>query len=152
MMRIIEATEKHLPGVLEIMREAISPSWTHAALLSEIKKNDSFFLIAVEDTTEPSPCVKGFAVMRQVDDSGELLQIAVEKMARGSGIGNLLMDAVLTYAKNNKFCSVFLEVRKSNEAAVRLYEKHGFESMRIRKDYYDSPVEDAVVMVKQVLH
>jgi len=153
MISLVTATEKNLPQVLEIFQEAISPSWTHKALLSEISKGDSHFIVAVDeskgcDATGFPLIVVGFAVLRQVGDDGELLQIAVEKSSRGRGVGDLLIDSVLDYAAENAFNSVFLEVRCSNTAAVSLYKKHGFESVRIRKDYYNSPVEDALVMVK----
>ena len=165
MIRVAQATENDLPQVLEIMREAISPVWTSKALLSEIHKGDSHFIVAVDEAIvdacavvgeadEPTPCVTavvGFAVIRQVGTDGELLQIAVDKSARGRGVGDLLMGASLDYAKDNALDSVFLEVRGSNTAAVGLYEKHGFKPVRTRKDYYDSPVEDALVMTRGIV-
>ena len=178
MVIISPATEDDIQGILEIEQDSFSPAWTHGALLSEIYKEDSYFAVAVEgcispavadstppavaDSTPPaitdsmppavdtaiSPAIVGFAVLRQVGDDGELLQIAVDKCARGRGVGDLLMNAALEYARNNALCSIFLEVRRGNIAAVGLYKKHGFNSVRIRKNYYSDPVEDAVVMVK----
>jgi len=144
------------------MKESVSPVWTSSALLHEMQKGDSLFIVAVADGNEtgnsslcaqdrePSPVLLGFAVFRQVGDDGELLQIAVDKSARRKGVGGLLLRAALDYAGDNMLKSVFLEVRESNEAAVRLYKKHGFSLLRVRKDYYDSPSEDALVM-KRVL-
>jgi ribosomal-protein-alanine N-acetyltransferase len=86
--------------------------------------------------------------MRQVGDDGELLKIVVDKIERGNGIGDLLMEAVLDYTEEKGFKAVFLEVRIGNIAATRLYEKHGFKSVRIRKDYYNAPFEDALIMVR----
>jgi len=153
------ATEEDISQILEIEQEAMMPPWTHGALLSEIYKEDSYFAVAVEDTADLSffvekaenlsPCfIKGFAILRQVGDDGELLKIAVEKASRGCGVGGLLMSAVLGHAAGKKYTSVFLEVRKSNTDALRLYEKHGFKEVRIRKDYYIDPIEDAVIMVR----
>jgi len=152
MISIITANKKNLPQILDIFQEAISPSWTHDALTYEIDKGDSYFIVAVKesdccDVAKSTPYVVGFAVLRQVGDDGELLQIAVKKSSRGCGVGDILMDSVLDYAAENTYKSVFLEVRCSNTAAVRLYEKHGFRSVRIRKNYYDNPIEDAMVMV-----
>jgi len=151
MTLITPATEEDISKIIEIEREAISPPWTHGALLSEIYKDDSFFIIAVDDTGEPSPCVAGFAIIRQVGDDGELLQIAVDKNQRRLGVGDLLMEAVVAYAWKNTCNSIFLEVRRGNKPAVSLYEKHGFKSVRIRRDYYSDPVEDALVMTKPLL-
>jgi len=68
--------------VFEIERDAMSPAWSSKSLLDELSRGDSFFIVAVDDTTEPSPCVLGFAVFRQVGDDGELLKIAVDKPTR----------------------------------------------------------------------
>jgi len=146
MVSIIPATENDIQRILEIEQEAISPPWTHGALLSEMYKKDSYFIVAVDERL--SPAIVGFAILRCVGDDGELLQIAVDKAQRRGGVGDLLMIAALEYARENALNSVFLEVRRGNTAAVGLYKKHGFNSVRIRKDYYSDPVEDASVMVK----
>ena len=57
-------------------------------------------------------------------------------------------DAVISHMVENDLLSLFLEVRKSNLAAVNLYKKHGFINVRVRKDYYNDPVEDAIVMTR----
>ena len=146
MVDIIPATENDIQRILEIEQEAISPPWTHGALLGEMYKQDSYFVVAVDERL--SPAVVGFAILRCVGDDGELLQIAVDKAQKRGGVGDLLIMAALEYARENALNSVFLEVRRGNTAAVGLYKKHGFSSVRIRKDYYSDPVEDASVMVK----
>ena len=145
MIQIRDATEADIPQILEIEQEAISPPWMHSTLLREIYNEDALFIVAAD---ECSTC--GFAILRQVGDDGELLQIAVCKSKRGGGIGGLLMKYVLGYAAEKTLSSVFLEVRKSNTAAVRLYEEHGFKSIRTRKAYYTDPIEDASVMMKHI--
>ena len=145
-MVVIEpATEDDIPWILELEQEAISPPWTHGALLNEIYRNDSYFAVAVENEEK-----LGFIIMRGMVDCGELLQIAVEKSARRRGVADLLMYAMLDEAGKNAINSVFLEVRKSNSAAISLYKKHGYALVRHRKDYYTNPVEDAMVMSVQV--
>ena len=150
LIRVVPATKSDIPKIFEIEQEAFSPPWTEESLLDELQRDDSCFVVAVDDTGEPSPCVLGFAIFRQVGDDGELLQIAVDKSARQSGVGDLLMATVLDYAAKESFSSVFLEVRSSNTAAVNLYKKHGFTTVRIRKNYYDSPVEDALIMTRVI--
>ena len=154
MIRIAYASVKDLQRILEIMHDAISPIWTSDAFLSEMRKGDSLFLVALDDEIVDietgSPRCMGFAVVRQVGDDGELLQIAVDTKVRRGGIGSLLIEAVLDYAAKNSMQSVFLEVRKSNIAAISLYEKNGFEPVRTRKDYYDNPDEDAMVMKRVI--
>jgi len=166
LIKIVKASEKNIQHVLEIEKEAFSPPWTYDALLEELNKDDSYFIVAINDTAEPSPCAPcdkaeepspcfpcfatGFAILRQVGDDGELLKIAVDKQARGKGIGDLLISAVLETAGNKAFPSVFLEVRSGNTAAIRLYEKHGFKTVRVRKNYYNDPVENAIVMIRRL--
>ena len=162
MFHIDPATEEDIPEILEIEREAFSPPWTHEALSSELCRDDSFFAVArgaadrnqyfVETRNSggraPQP-VLGFVILRRTADDGELLQIAVEKNARRRKVADALMEAALGFAGGCKRGSVFLEVRKSNVAAARLYEKHGFTPTRCRKDYYSDPIEDAVVMIRE---
>jgi len=143
-IRIIAAVEEYLPRILEIERGSIAPPWTHGALLREIYNEDSFFAVA---TGEDENQIIGFIILRRISDEGELLQIAVDPAARRRGAADALMSAAAGYSKENALRSVFLEVRRSNEAATALYSKHGFADVRVRKDYYSSPVEDAVVMV-----
>ena len=145
MVAIVPATEDDIPQILEIEREAISPPWTHGTLLSEIYRDDSYFALAALNEE-----ILGFIIVRSMVDCGELLQIAVEKSKRRRGVADLLMHAVHDYAKKNALNPVFLEVRKSNAAAISLYTKHGYLLVRQRKDYYTEPVEDAMVMSVQI--
>ena len=163
MVRIASATEEIIGQILEIEREAISPPWTHGALLSEMYREDSFFAVAVcefgirnsefgienEGTDEGiSSQLLGFIILRRMGDEGELLQIAVDKSVRRRGVADALMEAALGFSSEHSLKSMFLEVRVSNEAAIALYTKHCFQTVRRRKDYYTNPVEDAVVMAK----
>jgi len=136
------ATEDDIGRVLEIEREAISPPWTHGSLLNEIYNGDSFFALA---GSEP---ITGFLILRRIADEGELFQVAVDKTARRRGVASALMEAAFFWARETGLHSIFLEVRKSNEAAIGLYKKFGFLPVGERKNYYADPVEDAVVMRK----
>jgi len=144
MINIIKATKEHLPEILRIGQELISPSWTYNFLSNEFNNSDSKFLTAINDS------VCGFIIFRHVGDDGEILQVAVDKRMQRSGIGDLLIDAVVNYAREKNLKSIFLEVRKSNTAAEHLYIKHGFKSVRVRNNYYSDPVEDAVVMAVEI--
>ena len=179
MVRISIAAEEDLPQVLEIEQEAISPPWTYGALQNELHREDSFFAAArrksqitnhipsllamtkdggstdlgVQNPDLPAvdESVCGFVIIRRMGDEGELLQIAVDKAARRHGVADVLMESALFYASMNFLKSVFLEVRVSNFAAIELYKKHGFVSVRTRKDYYDDPAEDAMIMEREVI-
>jgi ribosomal-protein-alanine N-acetyltransferase len=147
MIRIIEAREFHLPELVKIENACILPPWSEADLRNEIGRSDGLFALALEngsDTAEGG--VLGFCILRRAGDEAELYQIAVRKEARNRGVADSLMHSAIRYCRENKIGSIYLEVRKSNEAAIRLYRKHGFKNGGCRKNYYSSPVEDAVVM------
>jgi len=164
MIIVADAAEADLPRILEIEREAISPPWTHGALLSELYSEDSFFAVARSErsalsegeiqtyhpvTSQAYYDVMGFVILRRMGNEGELLQIAVDKAARRGGFADSLMKAALGFAEESKLVSIFLEVRQGNGAAIALYKKHGFKPVRTRKGYYSDPTEDALVMKRE---
>ena len=158
------ATEDDIPRILEIERDAISPPWPHGALLSEIYSDDSYFAVWDAGTVPASNSplgrggseadgvvfpVLGFIILRRVADEGELFQIAIDAPHRRQGIADRLMAASLDWAGINNINSIYLEVRKSNEAAITLYTKHEFKQAGLRKEYFTDPVEDAIIMVNE---
>ena len=76
----------------------------------------------------------------------ELYNIAVDIRFRNEGIGSKLLDFIIQHCKNQGAENLFLEVRRSNESARKLYEKKGFIFDSVRKNYYKNPVEDAILM------
>jgi ribosomal-protein-alanine acetyltransferase len=90
------------------------------------------------------PVMVGFLVARHVASEWELENIVVEPTAQRKGLGKRLLDACVMRAKETQSEAVFLEVRESNSAARRLYERAGFEQAGRRKCYYSSPIEDAI--------
>ncbi|GLP98023.1 ribosomal-protein-alanine acetyltransferase [Paraferrimonas sedimenticola] len=94
--------------------------------------------------------LQGYFVSHYVLDEASLLNICVAPNAQGKGLGNQLMQQVIAAAKRRQCASLFLEVRASNLAANKLYLRHGFVELAIRKGYYPgvdgSPREDARVM------
>jgi ribosomal-protein-alanine N-acetyltransferase len=94
---------------------------------------------------ESGPLV-GYALCSSAADEGEILNLAVAEEARGAGIGSALLDACLTRLAGLGAATVYLEVRRSNAAAVAMYRRAGFATVSVRRDYYRTPTEDAVVM------
>jgi len=78
-----------------------------------------------------------------------IVSIAVDPDYQGKGIGNKLLQQALAWLVNSGFKHVFLEVRVDNEVAINLYDKHGFEKVSVRKNYYQDG-SDAFVMVKDL--
>ena len=142
-MIIRKAEKSDLQQILTIEQQSFTLPWTYEAMRHEIDHKYSYFEVAVIDDT-----IVGFYILRLLTGGdAELINIAVNSLYRRKKIADALMSSMLNYAKNSGLQSIYLEVRKSNEAAIMLYRKHGFISLGIRKDYYDKPVEDAVTMV-----
>ena len=92
--------------------------------------------------------LSGFLVARHMPPEWELENIVVAPAVRRIGIGKQLMDALLFQAQETNSDAIFLEVRESNAAARRLYEKLGLRENGRRKAYYSNPTEDAVLYSK----
>jgi len=92
----------------------------------------------------------GYAVLWCILDEAELANIAVDARFRGRGWGRLLLEALLERARERGVKTVYLEVRVSNEGAMRLYLDFGFEKVGVRRDYYTRPREDAVMMARRM--
>ena len=90
--------------------------------------------------------VVGGALVRVVAGEGELLRIAVHPEAQRQGVGSALLGAVLSAVADACPIGVHLEVRAANVAARRLYARHGFVDHGLRRDYYQAPREDAILM------
>lgn len=88
----------------------------------------------------------GYAFCSCVTEEGEILNLAVAPGLRRRGAGRELLDACLGWLADRGALKVFLEVRRSNEAAIAMYGRQGFASIGVRRGYYRKPTEDAVTM------
>ena len=95
--------------------------------------------------------VVGFGGIMIVADEAELLNIAVTEKYRGMNVAADLMDLLIHEAKAKACVRMLLEVRQSNEAAQHLYKKKKFTELGIRRNYYDNPTEDAIIMERKLL-
>ena len=138
--------ERDLPEVVRIEKESFGDPWSAGEFKSVMSVSHAIFLVA-EDSLQR---IGGYVITVAVADESEVLNIAVDPARRGAAIGALLLDAALAEAENRGARSTFLEVRESNEPALRLYRSRGFEEISRRRRYYKSPVEDALVLRRAV--
>lgn len=132
--------EKDLPQVLEIAKQSFTVPWSEKSFKKELFNKNSLLKVA-----EIEGEIVGYVVFRRILDEVELLSVAVSPFFRRKGIATQLIKETLNEIKDSvKEC--FLEVRISNEEAIRLYEKLGFLRIGIRKKYYLLPEEDAIIM------
>lgn len=94
--------------------------------------------------------VLGFCILQPVLDEANLLLMAIDPSQQGQGLGFELLEASIAML-NNDPVQIFLEVRESNIAAIKLYEKTGFHQIDLRRNYYpkaEGGKEHAIIMVK----
>ena len=94
--------------------------------------------------------VAAYAILWCILEEGELANIAVRDDVRGRGLGSALLDRMLGVAEKAGVRNLYLEVRESNEGALRLYSGRGFVEVGVRKAYYERPKEDARVLKKEL--
>lgn len=139
---IVDAAPEHIPQIHGIELECFSMPWSEAILSSQMRDSRHEFIAAVM----PSGDVLGYVGMMYVLDEGYISNVAVKSEYRRSGIGDALITELLRRAGEHKLSFVALEVRASNQSAVNLYAKHGFLTVGTRKNYYERPREDALLM------
>lgn len=133
-----------LPQVLEIERLSFPTPWSERAFRGELTVNSyAHYLVA-----ELGERVVGYGGMWVIVDEAHVTNIAVHPRHRRSGIGRLLLKALLEQAADRGCDRVTLEVRKSNRPAQHLYQSYGFVPRGIRRGYYTDNNEDAIVMWK----
>lgn len=121
-------------------QEIFTQPWSQQGFLNALTGRN-LFLAAEKDS-----CIVGYCGMYCAADEGEIVNVAVKKEARREGIGEKMLLLLLEQAKTAGIHTVLLEVRVSNQAAIHLYEKLGFEICGLRKAFYEFPREDGYLM------
>ena len=114
-------------------------------LAEELDNLLSAFLVALDDNDK----VVGYAGVQIILDEGYITNVAVRPECRRQGIAAKLLQVFLDFATANKLAFLTLEVRASNYDAIALYGSRGFRSVGRRKNYYEHPREDAIIMTKE---
>lgn len=152
-MQIREMTLGDIPFVAEMEARYSGNPWDQNALFTYFLRDDTILLVADENDAEPDdetfdPRVVGFIGLIFMAPESDILDITVLPEKRGRGTGALMMKSMLDAAAKRGVHTTYLEVRTSNEPALRLYRKAGFKETGIRKNYYTDPAEDAITMMR----
>ncbi|MDZ5253116.1 ribosomal protein S18-alanine N-acetyltransferase [Clostridium sp. LIBA-8841] len=139
--KIEPMNSSHIEGVFEVSKLSLTEAWNIESIENELSNKLAKYLVALDENK-----VIGFLGMWVVFGEGDITNIAVHPEYRKQGIGNLLMDNLITLCKENNINSLTLEVRESNLPAQNLYKKHGFKEEGIRKNFYHNPKENAIIM------
>lgn len=141
MIQIRLMTEKDIFQVSEIEKETFSQPWSLEAFRESLNREDTIYIVACEAET-----IVGYCGLWNIVNEGDINNVAVAQNHRGQQIGFQMLTKLIELGNAQNIEAYTLEVRKSNEAAIKLYQKIGFVCEGIRKNFYDSPKEDAIIM------
>lgn len=144
-VKIVPMAAEHLDRLEQLERMCFSHPWSKKMLAEELDNQCAAFLVAVEPETEKAV---GYAGLLVVADEGYITNVAVDPSCRRQGVAAQLLQVFDNFAKGNHLAFLTLEVRPSNAAAIALYEGFGFREVGRRRNYYDLPKEDALILTK----
>ena len=131
--------------VMNIEKVCFSLPWSKDAIASEL-----FNELAYYQCAEKSGKIVGYMGMWKIINECHITNIAVLPEFRNKGIGAMLIEKTIEICKSSEISMMTLEVRVSNEPAIKLYKKFGFIPVGKRLNYYVKPVEDALIMWKKI--
>ena len=137
-----------LEGVLAIEQASFNNPTTRDWYERELERPDVCFIYVLRIPEHP---VAAFCAFWLVAGQAHINNLAVVPELRGRGLGTLLLEAVIAEAADLGATVLTLEVRESNQPALKLYQGAGFKQEGVRKNYYTKPVEDAL-MLSFMLH
>ena len=139
---IEDVQEQQLEQIEQIEKACFSLPWTIDQLRGQLKDTQHEFIAAMDERGR----ILGYVGMMYVLDEGYISNVAVAPEHRRLGIADALISKLMERSACLELSFVTLEVRCSNSAAMALYKKHGFIPVGRRKNYYDFPREDAILM------
>lgn len=144
--RLRKMTLADLPAVMAIEHQAFTNPWSTEMVKKELTQDWSTVLV-LEESSPSGWQLRAFAIFWLVADEVHVLNVATDQVVRRRGFGRKVMDAVLATGRTQKCTLATLEVRRSNEAAIKLYTSLGFRAVGMRPSYYQDNREDAVIMI-----
>lgn len=142
-LKISPMVHSHIDGVALIEKECFSTPWTKDGIESELSNENARFFVA-----EYMGETAGYLGMHIVLDECYIANVAVREKFRRKGIADKLLSVGEEKAKEESCAFISLEVRVSNEKAIALYKKRGYNEVGTRKNFYSDPTENALIMTK----
>lgn len=141
-VRAMEVSD--IAEVAEIERRSFSVPWSDNAFRESLQLSHAIFLVICFGKK-----IAGYGGMYKVFHEGDIINIAVHPDFRGQGMGRRLLEELEREAVRQEIADITLEVRESNKAAIGLYESLGYIREGIRRDFYNEPKENAIIMWKR---
>jgi len=139
---ITEADASMLPALMAIETASFTCPWSEESFRAALESDAVSVPVCLSGEGVPV----GFACLMTVADEGELLNIAASPEYRRKGVAQALMEHCLNLCHTRGVSVLYLEVRESNAPARSLYRKNGFGEIGVRRNYYEKPRENAVLM------
>lgn len=140
---VSKADESDITAIAELEKECFSAPWSEKSITEAMENSTVFFVAKNGGKTV------GYVGISCILDEGYITNVAVTENMRKKGIGTALLNRVFSHCRDNELSFVSLEVRESNQNAISLYENLGFKSEGKRKNFYDNPKEDALILTKR---
>ncbi len=159
-MLIRKMTPEDVAEVVAIEHACFAQPWSEKSFLDSLRREDTIFLVC-EDREQlqnesngqvEKSTITGYVGMYVSFEEANITNVAVSPKYRKRGCGEQLIIGAKTFAQKENVEKIFLEVRVSNESAISLYKKTGFENLGVRKKFYEHPVEDAYIMSCSLVH
>lgn len=138
--------EEDLPTILTLEHQLFSLPWKEEDYLYELNENQFSHLYVIEEENS----IVAYAGLWTIFDQAQITTIGTNKGFQRKGYGLQMLEKLEQIAKENQCEVISLEVRISNQKAINLYEKSGFEIITTRKSYYSNNHEDAYLMMKGI--
>ena len=139
-VQITEMSLFDLENIKDILISDFDDFWNYNILKEELESSNSKYIIAKTNDGE----IIGFAGIKIILDNADIMNIVVKKSWRNQGVGNLLLNNLISLCKELNLVSLSLEVNEDNLPAIHLYEKVGFKKIGLRKNYYNW--KDGIIM------
>lgn len=133
-----------VPQIAELEKICFSDPWSGQSIASELENPLSLWLVACDDGV-----IAGYVGSQSVMGWADMMNLAVHPDYRRRGVGEALVSALESGLSGNGVSVLTLEVRQSNENAIALYKKMGFEQVGVRPGYYRHPKENALILRKE---
>lgn len=140
-MIIRKMCERDLSAVCDLERLIFTRPWSEKDFQDSISKDNNIYLVAEEQGG-----IVGYCGLWEVAGEGQINNVAVTESHRGQGIAEEMLAALLDMGRKQGIEAFTLEVRVSNLPAVSLYHRMGFRDSGLRRNFYEAPTEDAVIM------
>lgn len=148
-VNIVPMNADHLEELERLERICFSRPWSRKMLAEELENACAAFLVAEEPETGK---ILGYAGVLVMADEGYITNVAVFPEYRRQGIAAQIIKVFCDFATGNHLAFLTLEVRPTNTAAIELYRSFGFEEVGRRKNYYDLPKEDALILTRYFVY